>query len=205
MRVFRSKHARASNRQEAIQLYCCAELKRRGLVGAEIETAMPGAYRTKKWDVGKLVDGKPTLGISCKSIISNHAGTVPNRVDDMLGEAVNLHRVFPNAVLGYLFMMSRVDESKATREKTEKAGGMNPSRLAQLHQDGDTWFGRLVTSVSQASNRTGPDDCPEKFEAVSCSQVDFMTDPYEVVVDQGGLSPDRFFDRLVEIYLQRFG
>jgi hypothetical protein len=205
MRVFRTRHPRASNRQEAIQLYCCEELRRRGLQGVEIETGMPGAYRTKKWDVGRLVDGEPTLGISCKSIISNHGGTVPNRVDDMLGEAANLHRVFPKAVLGYLFMMGRVDESRATQKKTEKAGGMTPARLAQLQGDGDTWFERLVRSVSRASGRTGPDDHPEKFEVVSCSQVDFMTEPYEVVVHEGGLSPDAFFDRLVEIHQQRFG
>lgn len=38
-------------------------------------------------------------------------GTVPNRVDDLLGETVSLHRTFPQAVLGYLFMMSRRDEA----------------------------------------------------------------------------------------------
>lgn len=205
MRVFRTRSSRASNRQEAIQLYCCEELRRRGLEGVEIETDMPGAYRSKKWDVGRLMDGEPTLGISCKSIIGNHGGTVPNRVDDMLGEAVNLHRVFPKAVLGYFFMMGRVDESRATQEKTERSGGMTPARLAQLQADGDTWFERLVKSVSSASGRTGPDDCPEKFEAVSCSQVDFTTEPYEVVVHKDGLSPDAFFDRLAEIHRQRFG
>src|SRR4051812_5922318 len=104
MVAFRERQARASNRQEAIQLYCCAELKRRGLDGAEIEVPMPARYRNKKWDVGLMVDGEPRLGISCKSIVSNHGGTVPNRVDDMLGEAVSLHRAYPKAVLGYLFM-----------------------------------------------------------------------------------------------------
>jgi len=204
IRLFKEKSPRASNRQEAIQLYCCVELEKRGLTDVKIETDMPGAYRTKKWDVGRVVDGEPTLGISCKSIISNHAGTVPNRVDDMLGEAANLHRIFPGAVLGYLFMMSRVDESKDTKKKTEKLGGMTPERLEKLRQDGDMWFERLVESVNRASNRTGPDDYREKFEAVSCSQADFMCEPYEVVVHEGGLSPDAFFDRLAEIHRERF-
>jgi hypothetical protein len=126
-----------------------------------------------------------------KSCISNHGGTVPNRVDDMLGEAVSLHRAFPEAVLGYLFMMSRVDESAATKKKTEAAGGMMPERLAALQADGDRWFERLVTSVSQAAGRTGPDDFPEKFEVVSCSQVDFMQDPYAALVHEGGSLPGR--------------
>lgn len=166
---------------------------------------MPGAYRVKKWDVGRLVDGEPTLGISCKSIISNHAGTVPNRVDDMLGEAANLHRIYPEAVLGYLFMMGRVDESSETKKKTEALGGMTEARLHQLQQAGDIWFERLVESVTRASNRTSPADYPEKFEVVSCSQVDFLREPYEVVVHERGFSPEDFFDRLAEIHRERFG
>ena len=205
MRAFRGRHPNASNRQEAIQLYCCEELHKRGVARAEIEVAMPGAYRDKKWDVGLIEAGKPRLGISCKSIISNFAGTVPNRVDDMLGEAVDLHRLHPEAVLGYLFMMARVDESKATREKTERLGGMSGERLAQLQGDGDRWFNRLVESVSKAANRIGPEDHPEKFEVVSCSQVDFRLEPYAVVVHEGALSPDAFFDRLAELYEKRFG
>src|SRR4051794_20017968 len=112
MEEFRTRHPRASNRQEAIQLYCVAEIEKRGLHGADIEVPMPGYYREKKWDVGLLVGDEPRLAISCKSIVSNHGGTVPNRVDDMLGEAASLPRAFPRAVLGYLFMMSRRDESQ---------------------------------------------------------------------------------------------
>jgi hypothetical protein len=204
MRAFRERHPRDSSRQEAIQLYCCAELEKRGLAGAEIEVDMPGAYRTKKWDVGLIDRGKPQLGISCKSIVSNHAGTVPNRVDDMLGEAANLHRAFPKAVLGYLFMMSRVDEASGIQAKTEASGGMTDERLAKLRGDGDRWFERLVDSVSKAAGRSGPDDRPEMFEVVSCSQVDFTVQPYAVVVHGGALSPDDFFDRIVEIYKERF-
>lgn len=43
------------------------------------------------------------------------------------------------------------------------------------------------------------------FEVVSCSQVDFMVEPYAVVVHVGALSPADFFDRMVEIYRVRFG
>ncbi len=134
MRLFRARHPRASNRQEDIQLYCVQELTKRGLIGASIEVIMPGFYRAKAWDVGLIVDGEPRLGISCKSIISNHAGTVPNRVDDMLGEAVSLHRAHPRAVLGYLFMMSRLDESKATQATTTRLASLvdSPSHAKKL-------------------------------------------------------------------------
>jgi hypothetical protein len=205
MHEFRKRHARASNRQEAIQIYCCYELDRRGIHDAEIEVLMPGYYREKRWDVGLIEDDEPRLGISCKSIISNHAGTVPNRVDDMLGEAVSLHRAYPDAVLGYLFMMSRRDESAATERKTRELGGLTRQRLRKLHDDADYWFERLVESVSRASGRSGPRDLPEKFEVVSCSQIDFDLNPYGVVVHEGALSPDDFFDELVAIYDERFG
>jgi hypothetical protein len=204
MKLFREKHPRASNRQEAIQLYCCTQLQERGLAGASIEVDMPGYYRQKKWDVGLLVGDEPRLGISCKSIVSNHGGTVPNRVDDMLGEAVSLHRAYPNAVLGYLFMMSRRDESQATERQTTRAGGLSPERRTKLQEDADYWFERLVESVTRASNRQGADDFLEKFEVVSCSQIDFDVEPYGVVVHEGALSPEGFFDRLVEIYRSRF-
>lgn len=205
MRQFRDMHPRASNRQEAIQLYCCVEMEKRGLRGLEIEVAMPAYYRVKKWDVGLVVNGEPRLGISCKSIVSNHGGTVPNRVDDMLGEAVSLHRAYPKAVLGYLFMMSRRDESVKTNERTKKLGGLTRARKEELREDADRWFNTLVESVTIASGRRSPRDWLEKFEAVSCSQIDFDLKRYGVVVHEGALAPDELFDRLVEIYHGRFG
>lgn len=202
---FRARPARASNRQEAIQIYCCDELHKRGLDGARIEVPMHGAYRVKQWDVGLTVEGEPRLGISCKLIISNHGGTVPNRVDDLLGETVSLHRAFPTAVLGYLFMMSRRDESLKESRKTANTGGLTPARRQELHDRADHWFELLVGSVNRASNRRGPGDVPEKFEVVSCSQIDFDQQPYRIMTYDSEHSPDTFFDRLVTIYRERFG
>jgi len=210
MRQFRLRQARASNRQVAIQTYCCDELERRGLLGARIEVILPGAYRNKKWDVGRLSASEDvTLGISCKSIISNHGGTVPNRIDDMLGEAVNLHRRWPSAVLGYLFMMARIDESvSATKQRAARiqAGATESSVLEAARKNGDYWFQRLGESVSQASGRTSIEDFPEKFEATSCSLLDFdLGEPYPVQYHPATPSPDAFFDQLVAIHRERFG
>jgi len=210
MRQFRLRQARASNRQEAIQTYCCDELERRGLLGARIEVILPGAYRDKTWDVGRLsASGEVTLGISCKSIISNHGGTVPNRIDDMLGEAVNLHRRWPSAVLGYLFMMAHIDESKdqiKRREARIQAGAFKSIVEDLARKSGDAWFQRLGDSVSRASGRTSAEDFPEKFEATSCSLLDFdLGEPYPVQYHPATPSPDAFFDQLVAIHRERFG
>ncbi|MEU8431273.1 hypothetical protein [Micromonospora sp. NPDC048887] len=210
MERFRLRPARAANRQLEVQLYCCEELTRRGLYGAEIEKRLPGAYRDKMWDVGRISKtGEVTLGISCKSIISNHAGTVPNRIDDMLGEAVNLHRRWPWAVTGYLFMMSRVDESVDRRGKRNAAiakGIPEQVVMREARESGDFWFGRLGDSVGEASDRLGPDDFPEKFEVVSCSLLDFDAGPpFPVQYHSLTPDPDEFFDRMVEIHRERFG
>jgi hypothetical protein len=204
IRDFRNRHERAPNRQEAIQLYCCQELAERGIDGAEIEVPLPGHYRTKVWDIGLIEDGEPRLAISCKSIVSNHGGTVPNRIDDMLGEAVNLHRAYPKAVIGWLFMMSRVDESARVRKRTEALGGMTAERRDALARDGDIWFERLVESTSAAANRSSYDDYPEKFEVLSCSQIEFDLEPLVIRLPSGATSPDAMFDRLASIYRERF-
>jgi hypothetical protein len=205
---FRSRHARDSGRQRAIQQYCVDELAVRGVSGALAEVLLPGSYRDKKWDVGLVVGGKARLAISCKSIISNHAGTVPNRIDDLLGEAINLHRTSPNAVIGYLFMMSRIDESKDARKRRARlARTMTPEEILEdARRSGDAWFERLGESVNRAANRTGRRDHPEKFEAVSCSLFEFdLSPPYPVRYHPRTLRPTKFFDALVSIYRQRFG
>ncbi|MDQ1685221.1 MAG: hypothetical protein QOC82_1958 [Frankiaceae bacterium] len=209
MAAFRLRQARASDRQEAIQLYCCDELRARGLRAAEIEVPIAGAYRTKRWDVGMVIDSEPRLAISCKSIIANHGGTVPNRVDDMLGEAVNLHRRWPRAVIGYLFMMARVDESLAStrrRQHLRARGYPEDVILEEARESGGRWFARLGESVSQASGRESEADLPEMFEAVSCSLVGFEVSPlFPVEYHPSTPRPAEFFDILAETYTERFG
>jgi hypothetical protein len=103
-------------------------------------------------------------------------------------------------------MMSRRDEEKPkTRTQTETLDGLMADRLTILHEDADRWFERMVESVLLAGGRTNANDLAEKFEVVSCSQIDFDSDPYRVTVHEGTLSPSRFFDRLVELYEDRFG
>ncbi|TYB35614.1 hypothetical protein FXF50_23300 [Micromonospora sp. AP08] len=175
-----------------------------------MEVPLPGAYRGKFWDVGVVSDtGEVTLGISCKSIISNHAGTVPNRIDDLLGEAGNLHRRWPRAVIGYLFMMSRVDESvQQTKARNLAIARGTPESVVayKARERSDLWFQRLGDSVNLASGRVGEDDFPEKFEVVSCSLLDFEAGPpFPVMYHPSTPDPDEFFDRLVEIHQQRFG
>jgi len=81
--------ATSTTRLETLADYCVQELARRGLQGVEKEASIPGAGRDKKWDVAWRYDGKYRLGISLKSLLRNLGGTVPNRIDDLIGEVAN--------------------------------------------------------------------------------------------------------------------
>src|SRR5919197_6744392 len=109
---FKGRSPRSARRMEPIQNYCVTQLAARG-VNSKIEQTIRVAYKRKTWDVVTLgSDLRPQLAITCRSIISNHGGTVPNRIDDLLGEGVSLHRAFPHAVAGYLLVMSLRDERR---------------------------------------------------------------------------------------------
>ena len=87
--------------------FCVQELERRGLSGALREHRIPGVGREKIWDVAWEYDSKVRLAISLKSVLSNIAGTVPNRIDDMMGEVANVQLRSPEVVLGYVVIVNR--------------------------------------------------------------------------------------------------
>lgn len=76
-------------RLKLLSQYCIEQLEARGLVGVASEQVVPGGGRPKVWDVAWQYDGKYRLAISLKSLLKNLAGTVPNRLDDLMGEAAN--------------------------------------------------------------------------------------------------------------------
>ena len=81
--------ATSTARLNVLADFCVQELRIRGLTDVEKEASIPGAGREKKWDVAWRYDGKYRLGISLKSLLKNLGGTVPNRIDDMIGEVTN--------------------------------------------------------------------------------------------------------------------
>ena len=83
--------------------FCIEAFDREGLPGVRggkaNEVGIRGLGRQKDWDLAYVLAGKPRLLISLKSILKNLAGTVPNRLDDLMGEectatfAGNCHRL----------------------------------------------------------------------------------------------------------------
>ena len=96
----------ASNRLDVLAMMCIEQLDDRGITGATTERPVPGIGRDKRWDVVWPAEGKARLGISLKSLLKNIPGTVPNRVDDLVGEMANVQLRSPEIVTGYVVMFN---------------------------------------------------------------------------------------------------
>ena len=118
-------------RLQTLADYCVQELEHRGLEDVEKEAAIAGAGREKQWDVAWSYDGKYRLGISLKSILRNIAGTVPNRVDDLIGEAANAQLHSPEIVIGYVMLFDVQHDTVSTKHHARWSDIVN-ERLTSL-------------------------------------------------------------------------
>ena len=99
------RKATSTARLDVLADYCVQELESRGLNGVEKEASIPGAGRAKRWDVAWRHEGKYRLAVSLKSLLKNLGGTVPNRIDDMIGEVTNAQLHSPEIVIGYIMIV----------------------------------------------------------------------------------------------------
>ena len=108
-----SRQTQDPGRLNLLASYCIEAFGNLGLKGVRggkaDEVGIRGLGRQKDWDLAYVLAGKPRLLISLKSILRNLAGTVPNRLDDLMGEAANVQQLSPEIVIGYVVIM---DESQ---------------------------------------------------------------------------------------------
>jgi hypothetical protein len=180
---FAGRQTRAANRMVSIQRLLMGELETRFVPLGELAEVRPerivkGKHRAKNWDVTFSYARRPQLAISTKSIMANVAGTVPNRIDDAMGECVNVHAHDPGMVLGYLFVM-------------DAAGGQ------QLARSGQRWVDILAESLVTFSGRRSERDAYELFEAATLLLVDFSSPLPQVTFHPRLLGWVEFFDVLV--------
>lgn len=120
--------------------YCIDAFSRAGLPGVRggkaNEVGIRGLGRQKDWDLAYVLAGKPRLLISLKSILKNLAGTVPNRLDDLMGEAANVQQLSPEIVIGYVVIMDEAADS--------------------LRRDGITWSDHFEVSLRKIAIRKAP-------------------------------------------------
>jgi len=145
-------------RLQKLTEYCVQELAVRGLRGAEIDVEIPGGGRPKQWDVAWKFQNKYRLALSLKSILSNIPGTVPNRIDDLIGEVANVQMYSPEIVIGYIMVF---DMSKDTYSKKHRM----------------KWSELLRQRLDSLSGRRAPHWSAGMIEAYSIVEVDFSKGP----------------------------
>ena len=102
--------------------------------------------------------GKYRLVISLKSILKNLGGTVPNRIDDAMGETASIQLYSPEVVTGYVMIFDTSGDTKMTKH-------------------GGTWIEHLREKLDVLSGRRAPYWSPGTFESHSVIAVDFSSGP----------------------------
>ena len=164
------------SRLDVLADFCVQELTRHGLENVEKEASIPGAGRAKKWDVAWRYDGKYRLGISLKSLLKNLGGTVPNRIDDLIGEVANAQLHSPEIVLGYVMIFNVAED------------GFSPKH-------GSTWCDLFRERATSLSGRRPPSWTTGTVEGFMLVEVDFSAGSSIIATSQ---SFDAFFGVLVE-------
>ena len=166
----------STSRLSMLANYCVQELGVRGVAGVEMEASIPGAGRSKQWDVAWQYDGKYRLGISLKSILKNLAGTVPNRIDDLIGETANVQLHSPEIVVGYIMVFD------VAQDAGSKSHGM-------------PWADVASSRLTVLSGRRAPAWTTGVVEEFVLVKVTFAEEPVVVSTSQSMAS---FFDQIVE-------
>ena len=170
------RKATSTARLDTLAEFCVQELTRRGLRDVEKEASVPGAGRDKRWDVAWRYDGKYRLGLSLKSLLRNLGGTVPNRIDDLIGEVANAQLQSPEIVIGYVMVFNVEDDAFSPRHRS-------------------TWANLLRNRLTSLSGRRAPSWTTGTVEDFVLVRVDFGSGSAIRSLSQPF---DEFFDTLVE-------
>ncbi len=165
----------STSRLRVLADLCVEELEARGLDGVEREAPVPGAGRVKRWDVAWRHGGKYRAALSLKSVLRNLGGTVPNRIDDLIGEAANAQLYSPEIVIGYIVIF-------------------NVERDAVSPRHGTTWRELMAGRLSTLSGRAPPSWTTGMIENALLVTVDFGVSSRVLATSQ---PPETFFDDLV--------
>lgn len=168
--------ATSTARLDILADFCVQEVNRRGLKDVEKEATIPGAGREKKWDVAWCYDGKYRLGVSLKSILRNLGGTVPNRIDDMIGEVTNAQLYSPEITIGYIMVFNVAEDNFSTKH-------------------GSTWCDLFRNRILSLSGRRPPSWTTGTVEDFVLVEVDFNTGPSILRTSQPFI---KFFDTIVD-------
>jgi hypothetical protein len=163
------KPTQSADRLKALADFVVDQLKDNGLPGAlggtGGELRVSGLAREKTWDVAYEFAGKFRLLISLKSLWKNASGTIPNRLDDHMGEIANIQQLRPEIVIGYIVIFdvradSRRQDGTPWSEYFEQALRRIAIRRAPLWNQGlleGFWFIRIDSQKPAGERVINPD------------------------------------------------
>lgn len=185
-----AKKTTDSARLAPLANYAVEQLGQHGLPnvrgGSGGELAVRGLARKKAWDVAYEFSGKFRLLVSLKSMWKNAAGTVPNRLDDLMGEAANVQQLAPELVIGYILIFDTVADSVR-------------------REDGLNWSTFFENAVKRIAIRDAPLWNQGLLEASWFILIDSRNAPGARIVDHAKAQSegDFFFRSLVKKLHQR--
>lgn len=169
--------------------FCIEEFARHGLKGVRggqaDEVGIRGFGRQKDWDLAFVLADKPRLLVSLKSILRNLAGTVPNRLDDLMGEAANVQQLQPEVVIGYVVIMDIAED--------------------RMRRDGRTWSDVFESNLRKIAVRKAPLWNQGLIEGIWLIRIDSrrpVGDRILDTVDMDAKGTDFFTALLAELYLR---
>ena len=174
--------SQSTKRLTVLADFCVQELTKRQISEVQTEISIPGIGRDKQWDVAWRHASRVRLGISLKSLLKNVSGTVPNRIDDLMGEMANVQLWSPEIVTGYIMVFNTDPQHNKLRAK-----------------DGTRWSEFFKSAIEQLSGRRAPAWATGMIEAAIMVEIDFSGGPKLI-------SPphlDAFFNRLADCVKER--
>ncbi len=163
------RSARDSSRLSPLADFAIQEFANHGLPGVAGgsggELTIQGLARAKDWDVAYDFAGKRRLLVSLKSIWANASGTVPNRIDDLIGETANVQQMSPEIVTGYILLFDARADSPRREDRAlwsdyfESAVRRIAIRKAPLWNQGlleGSWFIKFDSKQPSGSRIVDP-------------------------------------------------
>jgi hypothetical protein len=179
-----------SGRLNKLADYCIEMFERAGLPnvrgGKADEVGIRGLGRQKDWDLAFVLADKPRLLVSLKSILRNLSGVIPNRLDDLMGEAANVQQLSPEIVIGYVVLIDEAQDSQ--------------------RREGDgTWIDHFKRNLDRIAIRKAPLWNQGLLEAVWLVRIDSRRAAGDRVLDTHSADAEgvNFFKALIdELYLR---
>jgi len=113
--------------------------------------------------------------------LKNLSGTVPNRIDDLIGEVANVQMYSPEIVVGYLMVF-------------------DVSQDAFSPKHGTTWCNLLRSRLDRLSGRKAPFWSTGMIEAFAVVEVDFSSGPVLLTAEA---EVESMFETLVSEVVKR--